>query len=422
MAVTIALPTLHPAQVQAFSVRARFRAIRCGRRWGKTEMGSTIAEDAAIKGQFFGIFAPDYKILAETYTLIAEVLAPITITSSKVEGVIRLTGGGRIDFWTLNNPRAGRSRKYHGVLLDEVAFAGPDMMDIWTKAIRPSLLDFGGYAIAMSTPNGADEENFFWRICNEPEHGFVEYHAPTHTNPFLPASEVAKLQADNHPDVYRQEYLAEFVDWRGTAFFSLESFCLDGKPATLPERVDMVYATIDTALKDGLEHDGTGVVYWAKNTYDETRLYILDWDVLQIQGAFLEDWLPSVQARLEELATSCKARFGNAGPWIEDKGSGTVLIQQAIRHGIAAHAIDGELVAMGKEGRALNISGYVHRGQVKLTQYAFDKITNYRGQSKNHFLSQVCGFRMGTKTPHTLDLLDCFTEGVAIGLGNSEGF
>lgn len=418
--IDITLPTLHSGQVAAYKQEGRFKAIRCGRRWGKTELGITIACDAAIKGKSFGVFAPDYKILAETFTRCAEILAPVKVNSSKIEGVIRLVNRGRIDFWTLNNPRAGRSRKYHGVLLDEVAFAGPDMMDIWTKAIKPALLDYRGTALALSTPNGADSENFFYRICTESEHGFVEYHAPTSTNPYLPVDEIAKLEKENAPLVYRQEYLAEFVDWSGAAFFSQDKLLVDGKPAVLPARVDVVYAVIDTALKDGLEHDGTAVTYFAKNSIDEHRVYILDWDVIQIEGALLEYWLPNVQRRLEELAKS--ARYGNVGPWIEDKGSGTVLIQQAVRHGIPSHAIDGALVAMGKEGRALNISGYVHREQVKITQYAFDKVTTYRGQTRNHLLSQVCGFRMGTKTPHGMDAFDTFTYGVAIGLGNSEGY
>ncbi len=422
MASIITLPTLHAAQVQAFSVRARFRAIRCGRRWGKTEMGSTIAEDAAIKGQFFGIFAPDYKILADTYTLIAEVLAPITIASSKVEGVIRLRGGGRIDFWTLNNPRAGRSRKYHGVFLDEVAFAGPDMMDIWTKAIRPSLLDFGGYAIAMSTPNGADPENFFYRICTEPEHGFVEYHAPTHTNPFLPAEEVAKLQAENHPDVYRQEYLAEFVDWSGAAFFSQDALLVDGQPVDVTWKTDEVFAVVDTALKDGLEHDATAVLWCARSVYEGYTLVVLDWDVIQISGDLLTNWLPSVLQHGEELARETRARSGFVGAWVEDKASGIVIIQHAQRHGWNVQPLPEKMTAAGKEGRAVAISGYVYQGKVKVSRGAFDKVSVYKGQSRNHFLSQVCGFRLGAKTPHQMDLLDCFTYSGAIALGDAEGF
>ena len=56
---------------------------------------------------------------------------------------------------------------------------------------------------------------------------------------------------------------------------------------------------------------------------------ILDWDIVQIEGALLEVWLPSVFECLEELSRRCGAR-GDPGAWIEDKSSGTILLQQAL--------------------------------------------------------------------------------------------
>ncbi|WP_320533655.1 hypothetical protein [Robbsia andropogonis] len=385
-------------------------------------MAISIAGSCAARGQYMGFFAPDYKIMSETYRELEDALAPITAHSNKTDGLIRLMGGGRIDFWTLNNPKAGRSRKYHGVLVDEAAFAGDDMPDIWAKAIAPTLFDFRGWAWAMSTPNGVDPGNWFWQICNNKELGWKEYHAPSNTNPFLPVDEFERIRLANAPLVFQQEYLAEFVDWNGSAFFAESSMLVDGKPVDLPARCDQVFAVIDTALKDGLEHDGTAVMYFARNKYHGHKLILLDWDVIQIQGALLDDWLPSVNMRVNDLAAQTNARQGNVGMWIEDKASGIVLLQQAQRKGLPAYAIDGALTSMGKEGRALSVSGYVHRGDVKISQHAYDKTTNYQGQVRNHMLFQVCGFRMGQKTPHNMDLLDTFTYGVAISLGDSTGY
>lgn len=214
-------------------------------------------------------------------------------------------------------------------------------------------------------------------------------------------------------------------DWdasAGGSYFTESSLLVDGLPVPYPDRCDQVYAVVDTALKDGLEHDGTAVTYFAKNKIAGIPSIVLDWDVVQIAGALLEDWLPSVNQRLEDLATQTKARYGNVGIWIEDKGSGTVLLQQAPRKGLRAYPIEGALTALGKEGRALSIGGYVYSGQVKISQHAYAKVSAYKNQTRNHFLSQICGFRLGNKTPHHMDLLDTFCYGVAIGLGNSEGW
>ena len=208
----------------------------------------------------------------------------------------------------------------------------------------------------------------------------------------------------------------------GGEFFLEASLLVDGQPVDQTERVDQVFAVIDTALKDGLEHDGTAVIYFARNIHAGHPLVILDYDVLQMAGDLLEGWLPTVAARCEELARELRSRQGSIGLWIEDKASGTVLIQQAQRRGMDVNAIDGALTALGKDGRALSVSGYVHRGMVKLSRYAHDKVVVYRGVSRNHLLTQICGFRVGAKTPHGMDLLDCFCYGVAIGAGNSDGY
>ncbi|WP_455387428.1 hypothetical protein [Petrachloros mirabilis] len=423
MEITLKLQPPHQGQLDLWRGRERFNAVRCGRRWGKTQFAVSLCAQSATNKQSWGIFAPDYKILSETYRELETILRPVTESSSKTDGLIRLITGGRIDFWTLNNPRAGRSRKYHGVILDEVAFAGPDMTDLWQKAIAPTLLDYKGQAWALSTPNGLDPENWFCRICTEPELGWKQFHAPTSSNPFLDSDAVAKLQSEYPPLVYQQEYLAEFVDWSGSAFFSEDALLHDGKPVEYPKRCDTVFAIIDTAVKDTLEHDGTAVIYCAKDRHAiDHHLTILDWDVLQIEGYLLETWLPGVYMRLDELTAQTGARYGSSGTFIEDKSTGSVLIQHARNRGMQVEAIDSTLTALGKDPRAISASPYVYRGDVKISQHAYDKVKNYRGQTRNHLLSQVCGYRPGTKTPHGMDLLDAFTYSVMLGLGDSAGY
>ncbi len=421
MAYNLILPPPHAGQLAAWRGRGRFTALRCGRRWGKTQLAESIAVQTAAQGFPVGIFAPDYKILSETYRDLESALAPVISDSNRTDGIIRLITGGRVDFWTLNNPRAGRSRKYRTVIIDEAAFTDADMSGLWQKAIAPTLLDYKGDAWAMSTPNGVDEGNWFYRLCTDKGLGWTEYHAPTGDNPTLDPEEIDKLRDLYPPLVYRQEYLAEFVDWSGEAFFSQDSLLEDGKAAVVP-RLDQVFAVIDTALKDGREHDGTAVVLCGKQIIGGPKLYILDWDVLQIEGASLETWLPSVFRALDELAKRYQARQGSLGAWIEDRGSGTVLLQQARKHGAAAWPIPETLVSLGKEGRALDVSTYVYRGLVKVAPEALDKVKSYRGVTRNHLLSQVCGFRIGKKTPHEMDLLDTFTYACAIALGNNRGY
>jgi hypothetical protein len=81
--------------------------------------------------------------------------------------------------------------------------------------------------------------------------------------------------------------------------------------------------------------------------------------------------------------------------------------------------IDGER----KDERAIAASPYVHREAIKYSDYAFNKVVLYKGKSRNHLLDQVESFRVGDKkSDREDDLLDTFCYGIALALGNSEGF
>jgi hypothetical protein len=458
------LPTLHPDQIRAFRTLEDARggpwaanrggirpggrnALRCGRRWGKTDYAGTVASDRAGRGQEIGWFAPDYKRLSEAYEHIKWILKPIISKASKMEGVIRTVSGGRIDFWTLNDENAGRSRRYHGVILDEVAFTqnGPvtqpgSMLSIWEKAIEPTLLDFNGWCLATSNTNGDDPENFLAAICNEPKWGFVECHSPSITNPHVPlrlpgetdeshwARRLAvfdKLKEEKHPLVFQQEYLAEFINWSGVAFFDPNKWLINGLPVEAPKHCEYVYAIIDSATKTGTANDATGVTYYAYVRQGLSyKLSILDWDVQQIEGDLLIDWLPTVFQNLEAYARNCGARMGSIGALIEDKASGEILLKQAARRGLPAQKIDSRLTALGKDERAISVSGYHYREDIKISPVAFNKVVNLKGSTRNHFVAQVSSFRVGDKdaAKRADDLLDTYTYGVAVSLGDGGGF
>lgn len=216
---------------------------------------------------------------------------------------------------------------------------------------------------------------------------------------------------------------------RGAAFFDIDKllvdshglFLPDGRPAKLPaampEKCDVVFATVDTAIKAGQQHNSTAVTFWAYNSLTRPSTYLLDWEIVQIEGADQSDWLPSVYERCEELARQCGARRGSVGVLIEDKATGSVLIQQAARTGRPVHPINSKLTAMGKEERAIAAGPYVNDGEVKITQEAWDKTTIHKGRSANHQIVQISNFRIGSKETDGLDLLDTFCYGVLTALG-----
>jgi hypothetical protein len=444
--IHLVLRPMHAGQAAAYWALKphRFKALRCGRRFGKTEFGKNWIAQGLVQGFECAWFAPQHKTWSETYTELADLLRPILIAGSKGSGVMRFKTGGRLDFWTLENAIAGRGRRYRRGVIDEAAFAkdgdlavAGSMMEIWEKAIKPTLFDYGGEVLACSNSAGKNPDNFFYNICTDPQYGFTEYHATTKDNPTLPKRSLNEsiedwqerrdrfldaLVKDNDPLVYAQEYRAEFVDWSGVAFFSREKLLVQAQPVPYPRSCESVFAVIDTASKTGTDNDATAVTFFAlcDGTYP---LLILDWDIVQIEGAILETWLPTVFERLAKLSRLCRARYGSVGAWIEDKNSGTILLQQSARRQWSTRAIESKLTAMGKDERAISVSGYVHRENVKYTEQAFNKTMVYKRKTRNHLVDQVESFRVGDKdSKREDDLLDTFCYGIALSLGNPDGF
>ena len=422
----IRLPTFHPGQADIYWGKTQYNVVGCGRRWGKTKLLVGLAADYAAKGRRVGIFTPEHKQLLEPYDELRQILLPVTARASKTEGTIRTTTGGLVDFWPLtDNELAGRGREYHRVLVDEAAFTkNGQMLDLWNRSIKPTLLTTKGDAWVFSTPSGIDPNNFFYRIWHEADMGWTTFHAPTSSNPYVPLDELEKEKRAAHPLVWRQEFLAEFVSWDSETFFRLDFFLVDGKPVPFPKKCDSVFAILDCAVKSGSENDATAVLYCATSEFYGHPLVWLDWELHSIEAASLEFLAPKILARCEELAKETRARQGSIGMLVEDAAGGQVLIQQARPRGWPITAIDSKLTARGKDERAMLAGGPAYRGDAKISQYAFDKVQDWKGRSMNHLLQQVTTYRLGDKESYRRadDLLDCAAYSIIVTCADRRTF
>jgi phosphoribosyl-AMP cyclohydrolase len=157
--------------------------------------------------------------------------------------------------------------------------------------------------------------------------------------------------------------------------------------------------------------------------FPNASVRLVDWDLVQIQANLLINFLPSVLDRCEELARECNAQLGSAGAWIEDAASGTVLLQQAQAQDLAVTAIESTLTSLGKDARAVNVSGYIFKGQCKITREAYEKTCVYHGRTRNHLWYQATTYRVGQGTTSDEDeLFDTLCYGVELGLGDNSMF
>jgi len=215
---TIQLPKPHQAQQQIINEATRFNVVDCGRRFGKTLFGEDRLIHPALAGEPVGWFAPTYKYLGEAWRDILHILQPIVERRDKTERRIELITGGVLEFWTLDNPNAGRGRKYKRIVIDEAAMI-PHLQEAWTAALLPTLGDLQGDAYFLSTPKG---RNGFWQMyqwgLDSERPDWTSWQFQTGKNPYISKTEIEIWRSEMPERIYAQEVLAQFLEDAGGVF------------------------------------------------------------------------------------------------------------------------------------------------------------------------------------------------------------
>lgn len=206
----------HLGQLEVHNSDARFKVLSAGRRWGKTRLGVNECLDAASKGGRAWWVSPSYKTSEVGWRPLRQIARKIPNAEVRlVDRMVTLPGGGFVAVRSADNPDSLRGEGLDFVVMDECAFM---RKEAWTEAIRPSLSDRQGKALFISTPKG---RNWFWEAYMRGvngEEGWESWTFPTANNPFIAASEIEAAKRDLPEMIFRQEYLAEFIDDSGGVF------------------------------------------------------------------------------------------------------------------------------------------------------------------------------------------------------------
>jgi hypothetical protein len=112
---------------------------------------------------------------------------------------------GSIEFYTGERLDNLRGRKFHLVIIDEAAFI-PDLESGWQNSIRPTLTDYQGKAVFLSTPRG---KNFFYSMfMKQGEADWQSFKFSTYDNPYINTREIDEAKLQLPEVVFEQEYLA----------------------------------------------------------------------------------------------------------------------------------------------------------------------------------------------------------------------
>lgn len=215
------LPVLRDDQRVIAEDTRRFIAVAAGRRWGKSLLMWHIIVPALLRGERWWYTYPTYSSpgAADTWFWFEQAFYPLKMAGiahiNKSRRLIRLENGGQFQVLGLEKADNLRGPGLDGLVMDEAAFVRDD---VWTLRLMPMLTGRGGRAYFSSSPAG---KNWFQQVYAQGIDPLMTdwgaYHRTSFDNPDMVVEQGMIRQAVPER-VFRQEYMAEFLDNDGAVF------------------------------------------------------------------------------------------------------------------------------------------------------------------------------------------------------------
>ena len=219
----------HPAQREIHKARAkRFRTVCTGRRFGKTLClaAEILDRGGCEKAGDYGWVAPTYNVAERGIEAFRDIADGFVEICGRAPSRVEFEGpAGRVRVWFLSadNPDNIRGFGFQGLVIDEAASIP---RDVWHYVLRPTIAQTLGWAVFVSTPKG---HNWFYDLYSRgldvAETDYASFTFPSKASPYFPIKEWNEAQRSLPEDVFRQEYLAEFLEDSAGVFKGIDG-CL----------------------------------------------------------------------------------------------------------------------------------------------------------------------------------------------------
>ena len=208
--------------------REKYYTLCIGRQFGKSVLAENQAVDWMVNKKWHGAWvSPTYrqaKKVADEMDSMFEGL----FNYNRTEMVMRVPSGGSIQFFSSERYDNIRGFTFDFLIVDEAAFQAEEA---WTEVLRATVLVHGKKVLFVSTPKG---KNWFHNMfqLDGVNPAYRSFKFTSYDNPMIDPKEIDGAKETLPEHVFRQEYLAEFLDGNGSLFGRMKFYTPTDKTKT----------------------------------------------------------------------------------------------------------------------------------------------------------------------------------------------
>lgn len=217
----------HAKQIEAFNDPTRFKFVLAGRRSGKTFMElESICRSLHTcppGGEIFYIGPTNRDAIDLIWEGLEDRLDQLGWDYDPKVSKQRFDLSRRRKVFVIGAEKIRRIRGHSvwACYMDEVAFFGDDLFNVW-RAVRPALSDLKGHAMLATTPNGKNTPayDFYLKTLESPDWSYHHWH--TLDSPFIDRDEIEAARIELDEKSFAQEYLAQWITFEGLAYYCFD--------------------------------------------------------------------------------------------------------------------------------------------------------------------------------------------------------
>ena len=209
--------------------KAKYITCNIGRQFGK----SLLAENQCLywaindRGSVIGWVSPIYKQCKKVYKELKKATEKSGYFKYNDTDLIIEGFGSTIQFFSAERPDNIRGNTFDYLICDEFDFM---KSGTWEEVLQPTVLVKGKKVLFISTPNGK-KMLFKMKQNASASENYIYFHFTSYDNPMISNEEIDAIRATIPDHVFRQEYLAEFIDG-GSGIFKNVRECIGSKTAS----------------------------------------------------------------------------------------------------------------------------------------------------------------------------------------------